>query len=340
MKERIQLSHGAGGTIMNDMIRSAILANITTRKVEGGAGLDEFDDGASVPVGDAEVVVSSDAHTVDPLFFPGGDIGKLAACGAVNDVAMMGARPIALTDTIVVEEGFDVDDLKKIVRSMNSVAEDVGMAIIHGDFKVMPRGKLDKMVITTTGIGIVPRGKLVLDSGLRRGDKIIITGPIGDHGTAIASLREGVSFKTSIESDAAPLWALMREGMKAGSITAAKDPTRGGTAMALNEMAERSGVSIWIDEEKVPIRDEVRGACEMLGLDPMELTCEGRAVVGVRGPDAESVLDAMRRTPEGKMARMVGEVSDERTGYVVMRTAVGGRRVVNAPLGEPTPRIC
>lgn len=325
---------------MNDMIRSAILANITKRKVEGGAGLDEFDDGASLPVGDTEVVVSSDAHTVDPLFFPGGDIGKLAVCGAVNDVAMMGAQPLALTDTIVVEEGFDVDDLKKIVRSMNCVAEQVGMAIIHGDFKVMPRGKLDKMVITTTGIGVVPRGKLILDSGLRKGDKIIITGPIGDHGTAIASLREGVSFKTSIESDTAPLWALMREGMKAGGITAAKDPTRGGTAMALNEMAERSGVSIWIDETEVPVREEVRGACEMLGLDPMELTCEGRAVVGVRGVDAESVLKAMRGTPEGKMARIVGEVSDERSGYVVMRTAVGGRRVVNAPLGEPTPRIC
>ena len=340
MREKIQLSHGAGGTIMNEMIKSAILANITRRKVEGGAGLDEFDDGASIPFGEREVVVSSDAHTVDPLFFPGGDIGKLSACGAVNDLAMMGAQPLAITDTIVVEEGFEVDDLKRVVRSMNEVAEEVGMAIIHGDFKVMPKGRLDKMVITTTGIGAVPRGGLILDSGLRKGDKIIITGPIGDHGTAIASLREGAAFVTSIRSDAAPLWALMREGMKAGRITAAKDPTRGGVAMALNEMAERSQASILIEEEEIPLREEVRGACEMLGLDPLELTCEGRAIIGVGGEDAERVLEAIRAAPSGSGARIVGEVGEERAGYVIMKTAVGGRRIVNAPLGEPTPRIC
>ncbi len=340
MIKRIQLSHGAGGTIMNEMIRSVILANITKRKVEGGAGLDEFDDGASIPFGDREVVVSSDAHTVDPLFFPGGDIGKLSACGAVNDLAMMGAQPLAMTDTIVVEEGFEVDDLKKIVRSMNEVAEEVGMAIIHGDFKVMPKGKLDRMVITTTGIGTVPRGRLILDSGLRKGNKIIITGPIGDHGTVIASLREGASFITSIESDTTPLWALMREGMGAGLITSAKDPTRGGVAMALNEMAERSGASISIDEQEIPLREEVRGACEMLGLDPLELTCEGRAVIGVRREDADRVLDAIRAAPSGAGAKIVGEVTEGRAGYVIMRTAVGGKRIVNAPLGEPTPRIC
>ncbi len=340
LRDKIQLSHGAGGTIMNEIIRSAILANITKRRVEGGVGLDDFDDGASIPFGDSEVVVSSDAHTVDPLFFPGGDIGKLSACGAVNDLAMMGAQPLAITDTIVVEEGFEVGDLKRIVRSMNEVAEEVGMAIIHGDFKVMPKGKLDGMVITTTGIGAVPRGDLILDSGLRNGDKIIVTGPIGDHGTAIASLREGISFSTSIKSDAAPLWALMQEGMKAGKITAAKDPTRGGIAMALNEMAERSQASIIIDEDKIPIREEVRGACEMLGLDPLELTCEGRAAIGVRREDAELVLKAIKAAPYGEDATVVGEVGSERKGYVIMRTAVGGRRIVNAPLGEPTPRIC
>ncbi len=340
MEGRIQLSHGAGGTIMNELIKRVILGNIRKRKVEDGVGLDEFDDGATLPFNGKEIVISSDAHTVNPIFFPGGDIGRLAVCGTVNDLAMMGARPIALTDTVVVEEGFSLEDLERIFKSMNATIEEVGMALIHGDFKVMPKGKLDEIVISTAGIGVVDKGKAILDSGLRDGDKIIVTGPIGDHGIVIASLREGIAFKTSIVSDVAPLWNLMNRAIGAGQITAAKDPTRGGMSMALNEMASRSKVSIWVKEEDIPIRDEVRGACDMLGLDPLELVCEGRAVIGVRESDAENVLEAIRSTDEGREARIIGCVKKERPGYVVMETVVGGKRVINPPLGEPTPRIC
>jgi hydrogenase expression/formation protein HypE len=340
MTDSIQLSHGAGGTMMNDLIRSVIIANIDRRKTGKGAGLDEFDDGATLSLDQGELVVSSDAHTVDPLFFPGGDIGKLSVCGAVNDLAMMGAEPIALTDTIVVEEGFPIETLRKIVRSMNETLNLVGMSLIHGDFKVMPKSKLDGLIISTTGLGTTRGREPVLDSGLRPGDKIIVSGPIGDHGIVIASLREGISFRTSLVSDVAPLWGLMRGALGVGKITAAKDPTRGGLAMVLNEMAGQSKVSIWLNEEAVPVREEVRGACEMLGLDPMELICEGRAAMGVRSADAEAVLQAIRSTPEGKDAVIVGEVRDSNQGYVIMETSVGGKRVVNPPLGEPTPRIC
>ncbi|MCX8182506.1 MAG: hydrogenase expression/formation protein HypE [Candidatus Methanomethyliaceae archaeon] len=340
MEGMVQLSHGAGGTIMNELLRRVILGNIKRRRVEEGIGLDEFDDGATLPLDGKEIVISSDAHTVNPIFFPGGDIGRLAVCGTVNDLAMMGARPIALTDTVVVEEGFSLQDLERVFVSINSTIEEVGMALIHGDFKVMPRGKLDGIVISTAGIGVVEKGKAILDSGLREGDKIIVTGPVGDHGIVIASLREGIEFKTSLISDVAPLWNLMHKAMSAGQITAAKDPTRGGLAMALNEMATRSNVSIWIKEEAIPIRDEVRGACELLGMDPLELVCEGRAVLGVRENDAERVLEAIRSTREGREARIIGYVKKERPGYVIMETIVGGKRVINPPLGEPTPRIC
>lgn len=340
MTDGIQLTHGAGGTAMNELIRSVIIANIDRRRAKGGAGLDEFDDGATLPLEKGDLVVSSDAHTVEPLFFPGGDIGKLSVCGAVNDLAMMGAQPIALTDTMVVEEGFPLADLRRVVKSMNETLNSVGMALIHGDFKVMPRGKLDGLIISTTGFGTMNGRAPILDSGLRPGDKVIVSGPIGDHGIVIASLREGISFKTSLTSDVAPLWGMMKVGIEAGRVTAAKDPTRGGLAMALNEMASRSRVSIWLKEEEVPIREEVRGACEMLGLDPLELTCEGRAAFGVRGEDAEAVLEAVKSTREGREARLIGEVRESNPGYVIMETSVGGRRVVNPPLGEPTPRIC
>ncbi len=339
MKDLIQLSQGAGGKLMDELIKSVIIRNISNRKVGSGIGLDEFDDGATVPYGGIQIAVSSDGHIVDPPFFPGGDIGKLAVCGAINDLAMIGAKPLALTDTLIVEEGYPIEDLAKIVRSMSETAERTGTSIVHGDFKVMPKGKLDKIVISTTGIGIV-EGEPILDSGLKEGDAIIVTGPIGDHGIAIASLRSGLSFSTSVISDVAPLWGIMQAAMSSGRVTAAKDPTRGGVAMALNEMAEKSGVSIWIREEEIPIRREVLGACEMLGLDPLELTCEGRAIIGVDRERAEDVLHAIRGVPEGKDAKIIGSVRSERAGYVIMETSAGGKRIVNPPLGEPTPRIC
>ncbi|RZN56100.1 MAG: hydrogenase expression/formation protein HypE [Candidatus Methanomethylicota archaeon] len=337
---KIQLSHGAGGTIMNDLIKEVILKNIKNRKVGRGIGLDELDDGATIPINSEEIVVTGDAYTITPIFFPGGDIGKLAICGTINDLAVMGARPIAIMDTVVVEEGFEIENLNKIFISMNEIMEKFDISLIHGDFKVMPKGKLDGIVISTMGIGMLYKKRPILDSGLKEGDKIIVTGPIGDHGIVIISLREGISFKTNIVSDVAPLWNLMKKAMDAGEITAAKDPTRGGLAMALNEMAAKSNVSIWINEDEIPIRNEVKGACEMLGIDYLELACEGRIVMGVKAEDADNVLKAIRSTEEGKDAKIIGYVKKEMPGYVIMNTIIGGKRIINPPLGEPVPRIC
>ncbi|MCC6013162.1 MAG: hydrogenase expression/formation protein HypE [Candidatus Verstraetearchaeota archaeon] len=337
---KIQLSHGAGGTIMNDLIKEVILKNIKNKKVGKGVGLDELDDGATIPINSEEIVVTGDAYTITPIFFPGGDIGKLAICGTINDLAVMGARPIAIMDTVVVEEGFEIEDLKKIFISMNEIMEKFDISLIHGDFKVMPKGKLDGIIISTMGIGMLYKKRPILDSGLREGDKIIVTGPIGDHGIVVISLREGISFKTNIVSDVAPLWNLMKKAMDAGEITAAKDPTRGGLAMALNEMAMKSNVSIWIEEEEIPVRDEVKGVCEMLGIDYLELACEGRIVMGVKAEDAENVLKAIKSTEEGKDARIIGYVKKDMPGYVIMKTIIGGKRIINPPLGEPIPRIC
>ncbi|MCQ5340399.1 MAG: hydrogenase expression/formation protein HypE [Candidatus Methanomethylicia archaeon] len=339
-KMKIQLSHGAGGTIMNDLIKEVILKNIKNRKVGRGIGLDELDDGATIPINSEEIVVTGDAYTITPIFFPGGDIGKLAICGTINDLAVMGARPIAIMDTVVVEEGFEIENLNKIFISMNEIMEKFDISLIHGDFKVMPKGKLDGIVISTMGIGMLYKKRPILDSGLKEGDKIIVTGPIGDHGIVIISLREGISFKTNIISDVAPLWNLMKKAMDAGEITAAKDPTRGGLAMALNEMAAKSNVSIWINEDEIPIRNEVKGACEMLGIDYLELACEGRIVMGVKAEDADNVLKAIRSTEEGKDAKIIGYVKKEMPGYVIMNTIIGGKRIINPPLGEPVPRIC
>jgi hydrogenase expression/formation protein HypE len=325
---------------MNDLIKEVILKNIKNRKVGRGIGLDELDDGATIPINSEEIVVTGDAYTITPIFFPGGDIGKLAICGTINDLAVMGARPIAIMDTVVVEEGFEIENLNKIFISMNEIMEKFDISLIHGDFKVMPKGKLDGIVISTMGIGMLYKKRPILDSGLKEGDKIIVTGPIGDHGIVIISLREGISFKTNIISDVAPLWNLMKKAMDAGEITAAKDPTRGGLAMALNEMAAKSNVSIWINEDEIPIRNEVKGACEMLGIDYLELACEGRIVMGVKAEDADNVLKAIRSTEEGKDAKIIGYVKKEMPGYVIMNTIIGGKRIINPPLGEPVPRIC
>ncbi len=338
--EVIQLSHGAGGEAMWELIKALILPAFKLKRIEDGVGLEDLDDASTIPLGDLEVVVSIDSHTVEPLFFPGGDIGRLAVAGSVNDVAVMGAKPLAIVDALVVEEGFPVKDLERIIDSMSKTAEEARVALLGGDFKVMPKGKMDGVVITTAAIGVAQRGRTLRDNQLQEGDVIIVSGPIGDHGIAIASVREGISFETPLTSDVMPIADLMEEALKAGEVRAAKDPTRGGLAATLNELASKAGVSIWIREEDIPIRPEVRAAAEMLGLDPLELSCEGRVVLAVAREDAGQVLQALRRHPKGKDANIIGEVKAERPGYVVMETMVGGLRVVNMPIGEPTPRVC
>jgi hydrogenase expression/formation protein HypE len=253
---------------------------------------------------------------------------------------MMGARPVAVLDSLIIEEGFPVSRLERIVQSMNKTAEEISVAIIGGDLKVMPRGKIDQIVITTSGLGVAKRGKTVLDSGASVGDRIIVTGPIGDHGTALMASREGLSFETELKSDVAPIWETVEAALKTGGVTAMKDPTRGGVAMALNEIAQKSGISMLIREEEIPIRDAVVAASEMLGLDPLEIACEGIAIICIRPDAAEEALDNIRKTRYGKMARIIGETQGRDPRYVLMETAIGGTRVIEKPEGPPIPRVC
>jgi len=339
-EETIDLTHGSGAAATERLIREMILPRVGIRRALDGIGLEELTDGASVKIGDLEVVSSIDGHTVHPLFFPGGDIGRLAIAGTTNDLAVMGAKPVAIFDSLIIEEGFRISELEKIIQSMNDTAEEISVAIIGGDFKVMPRGRVDEMVITTSGIGIAEKGKTVVDSGALAGDKLIVTGPIGDHGVALLGSRRGLTFDTELQSDVAPIWETVEAALKNESVTAMKDPTRGGLAMALNEIAEKSQVSIWMREEEIPIRDAVVAASEMLGLDPLEITCEGVAVICLRPENAEDTLTKIKKTPYGSEARIIGEIRRENPGYVFLETHVGGTRIVEKPEGAPIPRVC
>ena len=336
----ISLVYGSGGAQMEEFIKSYIVNGFSIRKALEGVGLDALDDGASVKVEGKEIILTMDAHTVDPIFFPGGDIGSLAICGTINDLAVMGAQPIAILDSIIVEEGLKVDTLKKIIESMNKIATAENVAVIGGDFKVMPQGKLDKIAISTAGIGILQAKKPILDSNTRPGDKVIVTGTIGEHGIALLSAREGLNFETEIKSDVAPIWNVIKEALKVGGIHSMKDPTRGGLIQALYEFAEKSNVSIWLQEDKIPVREPVKAACEMLGIEPLELICEGRAVITVAPEFAEDVLKAIKKTELGKNAEIIGEVKEEHPGKVFLETEIGSTRFVEKPLGEPLPRIC
>mgnify|MGYP003875144941 CR=1 FL=1 len=337
MEGAITLEHGSGGRLMRELLEEVILPSYKLNKVPGGLGLPEMDDGAFIPLGDFKLILTTDAYTVKPIFFPGGDIGRLAACGTINDLAVMGAKPIALATSLVVEEGFGIDDLKRITNSINEVCVEVGVPLVAGDTKVMEKGEVDKIVIGACGLGLAER--VITDAGLRPGDKVIITGTIGDHHIALLSVREGLSFDVPISSDVAPLWETVRAALELGGVSAMKDPTRGGVAGALNEMARKSGVDVWLQEAELPIRDEVRSASEMLGLDPLELTNEGIAIIGVRPDLAEETLEAIRSTRYGRDAAIVGEAR-EGEGRVVLETLVGGKRLVREPMGAPVPRIC
>ena len=339
----VTLAHGAGGLAMEELIRGLILPSFSLRRVLDGVGLDELDDGASMRIGSTELVISIDGHTVDPIFFPGGDIGRLAVSGTVNDVAVMGARPLAILDAIVVEEGFPLEDLRRILRSMDEAAREAGVAIISGDFKCMPRGHVDKVVIATCGLGVAFHGSPILDSGARPGDVVVLTGPIGEHGAALLAAREGLELEGDLRSDVAPIWDTVEAMLMAAGpdgIHAMKDPTRGGLASALNDIASKSGISIWIEEASLPIREPVRAVCEIFGIDPLEVTCEGCLVACVSPEVADEVVEAARRTEHGRMAGVIGEVRADRPGQVLMRTVVGGTRPVARPFGEPIPRVC
>lgn len=335
--EHVSLLHGAGGEMMNALIVD-VLMKIKNKNV-GGIGLESLDDGAAIPLAQGGyLVLTTDTHVVKPIFFPGGDIGRLSISGTVNDLAMMGAAPLALTSAIVMEDGFAISDLRRIVASMDEATQEVDAAIVTGDTKVVEKGALDKILINTAGIGFVE--KPVRDCGLKPGNKLIITGTIGDHGIAVLAKREDFHFRTELRSDVAPIWHTVKAALDvdASAITAMKDPTRGGVASALNDMARKSGVEVVIEEDLLPINQSIQAAAEMLGIDVLEVANEGKAIIGVEPDSVEAVLSAIKKTKYGRNAAIIGEV---RTGKrVLMTTRIGGTRFVDAPLGDPVPRVC
>lgn len=325
--------HGAGGEVMGEVID--IVSKITNKNA-GGIGLESLDDGAVIPIGNSQVVFTTDSHIVRPLFFPGGDIGRISVCGTINDIAMMGGRPIAISCGLVLEEGFEFDDITRIVDSMNEALTEAGVALVTGDTKVMEKGNLDKIMINTTGIGVAET--IIRDCGLEPGDVIIVSGTLGDHGFAVLASREGFEFGDQIVSDVAPLAEMVQQAMNAGTIHAMKDPTRGGFASAINEMARKSGVQVRITEESLPISPAVRSASMLLGIDPLEVANEGKVVMGVKAEDAENILAVLRNHRYGKDAAIVGRVVEGTS--VIMETAAGGERFIETPLGDPVPRVC
>ena len=332
--EKILLTHGSGGKLAHELVEKSFV------KAFDNPLLDKLDDSAVIDFS-GRLAFTTDSYVVSPIFFPGGDIGKLAVCGTVNDLAMCGAKPLYLSLSFIIEEGLPQSELKKIVESVQRASQEAGVKIVTGDTKVVHRGSADELFINTAGIGIIPEGVDISGSNATPGDKVLLSGPIGDHGIAVLSKREGLSFSTQLESDCAPLNGLVDEMLNASSnIHCLRDPTRGGLATILNELAKQSKVSIRIEEEKVPVRDEVLAACEMLGLDPLYIANEGRLVAVVPAEDADKILKAMRGNHYGKEASLIGEVSAKNPGRVVMSTTIGAFRIVDMMVGDPLPRIC
>jgi hydrogenase expression/formation protein HypE len=330
---KVNLMHGAGGEVMGELLQT--LTRFTHNNA-GGIGLEALDDGAVIPISGQNIVFTTDSHVVKPIFFPGGDIGRIAVCGTVNDLAMMGGRPIALSCGMIIEEGFLIEDLERIVNSMDAALGEAGASLVTGDTKVLEKGAIDGIAINTAGIGVVETP--IRDSGLQVGDCIIVSGTIGDHGIAILSHREGFDLGEQIRSDVAPLWTLVERAMEVADIHAMKDPTRGGFANAINEMAHKSGVQVRITEEDLPLRRNVRSAADMLGIDPLEVANEGKVIMGVAPGAADEVLKALRTHPYGKDAAIVGVVREG--SNVIMDTTIGGERFIESPIGDPVPRVC
>jgi hydrogenase expression/formation protein HypE len=335
--ERVVLGHGSGGRLSADLLRRVFLpafANDVLARLE---------DQATLPFapGGPRLAFTTDSFVVRPLFFPGGDIGTLAVHGTVNDLAVGGAIPRWLSAAFILEEGLPFSDLRRVVASMSEACAQAGVTLVTGDTKVVDKGKGDQMFITTSGIGIVPPGRALSIASVRPGDRLLVSGTIGDHGIAILSVREGLEFDTVLASDTAPLTSLAQAMLEAcPSIRCMRDPTRGGLSSALHELAAASGVGVRLSEPALPMRPEVHAACEMLGLDPLYVACEGRLVAAVPPEDAERLLAAMRAHPLGRDSSDIGEATSEHVGRVLMRTTIGGERVVTLLAGEQLPRIC
>ena len=333
--DRILLAHGSGGTMMKELIEELFVAEFADEV------LLRMDDAASLEFPGTRLAFSTDTYTVSPLFFPGGDIGRLAVCGTVNDVATSGARPLYLSVGFVLEEGMPVEDLRRILVSMRDAAAEAGVRIVTGDTKVVERGHGDGVYINTAGVGVLPEGIDLSGSHCRPGDAVLLSGTLGDHGIAVVSTREGLSFSTDIRSDAAPLNHLVATVLEAApDVRCFRDPTRGGLASTLNELAGASGVSITVEEQLVPVNEQVRGASEMLGYDVFQVANEGKMVAVVPPEQAEAALAAMRTAPYGEAAAIIGEVAEGPAGKVYVRTSFGATRIMDMLVGEQLPRIC
>ncbi|MBU0728612.1 MAG: hydrogenase expression/formation protein HypE [Proteobacteria bacterium] len=333
--QRVQLSHGSGGRMSAELIDKLFLPRF------GNPILNRLEDQATLDIGPGRLAFTTDSFVVDPIFFPGGDIGDLAINGTVNDIAVSGAKPLFLSAAFILEEGLPMLDLHRILVSMEIAAKNAGVVIVTGDTKVVNIGSCDKIFINTTGIGMIPEGTMISAASLKPGDAIIVSGTLGDHGMAIMTSRKGLSFQSRILSDTAPLNHLV-DAMLAVSknIHALRDPTRGGVAATLNEWAKASNLGIVIDEEKIPVREEVRAACEILGIDPLYVANEGKLVAAVPEEWAERIISSMKSHPQGKNSAIIGRVVEDHRGMVTIRTALRVERIVDMPLGEQLPRIC
>jgi hydrogenase expression/formation protein HypE len=334
--KQIVLGHGSGGKLTAELIEKLFLPAFANPV------LDKLDDQAVLQIHGLRLAFTTDSFVVTPIFFPGGDIGRLAVNGTVNDLAMSGARPLYLAAAFILEEGLSFDDLRRVVESMRDAAREAGVQLVAGDTKVVNRGKGDKVFITTTGIGLLEGPANISADRATPGDKIIVSGYIGDHGMAVMSQRENLEFEGTIESDCAPLHGLVAAMMQtgAGNIHCLRDPTRGGVATTLNEIAARSRVGMKLREESIPVRETVKGACEILGLDPLYVANEGKLVAIVAAEAAEAILSEMRNHPFGAASAIIGEVVPEHSGMVLMKTEIGGTRVLDVMFGEQLPRIC
>jgi len=333
--DRIQLGHGSGGKLSADLIREVFLPCL------GNPVLSRLDDQATVEINGQRLAFTTDSFVVKPLFFPGGDIGSLAVHGTVNDLAVGGATPLFLSAGFIIEEGFSMEELRRVADSMQRAAATAGVQIVTGDTKVVERGKGDGLFVNTTGIGTVPAGLELSADRARPGDKVLLSGSIGEHGIAILAQREGLEFESAIESDSAALHGLISEMLQATrEIRCMRDPTRGGVSSTLNEIARQSHVGIELEESAIPVREEVRGACELLGLDPLYVANEGKLIAVAAPAAARVLLQAMRRHPLGSNAQIVGTVLEQRSGLVTMRTPLGTTRIVDMLAGDQLPRIC
>jgi hydrogenase expression/formation protein HypE len=332
--DKILLAHGSGGKLAHELVEKSFVRALANPL------LDKLDDSAVFDLS-GRLAFTTDSYVVSPIFFPGGDIGRLAVCGTVNDLATSGAKPLYLSLAFIIEEGLSLGELEKVVNSVQKTVGEAGVEIVTGDTKVVPRGSADKLFINTAGVGIIPEGVNISGANAKPGDKVILNGTIGDHGIAVISQREGLSFATKLESDCAPLGGLVADMLQASSnIHVLRDPTRGGLATSLNELAKQSKVSIRIEEAKIPVREEVLAACEMLGFDPLYVASEGKMIAIVPPQDADKVLKAMRKNKYGRDAAIIGEVMGEKPGRVVMKTVLGSSRIVDMLVGDLLPRIC